>query len=659
MRTFDDYARIPILTRGDVLENLDELWSRAFRRDDLLLLGTGGSTGVPMHYYKDVAYLDRSQVVLARSQQWAGKGRWELLAHFGSKREPSGLRGEVKRLLRALTERRLYFDTFAAAPGDLAQWVSVLRRYRPRFAYGYPSMLEYFSRWAIEAGVELPPFAGVLVSAETLHPHQAELLSTVFRAPIFNFYGSREVQNIGATCVAQRMHQVADWVYAEFVHDAGLPAPRVVVTPFECWGMPLIRYANGDLASAVTGSCACGLPFPLMGLDVTRVVDVFVMPDGTRVYGQFFTHLLYGVGGVRQFQFHQTAVDRIRLRVVRDRDFDAESERKLGEVVRDIHKKAGPEVRVDIEYVEDIPRTAAGKHIFTRSDVWARQSDVSGSPRPELQDSGEPPSARSAASYLTRRRANEALWSDRAQRHGRQLEATASTAWIRRGTIRRLRRIVRQGDRVLEVGCGNGNLVAEIGRVGRAFGADITFAMLEVARQRGDAIAGLARADAASLPFRDASFDVVYTSRCHINVLDRAMQQHALRELLRVANPGGTVVLIENFEAPVQRLNAAKRRWNSGPPEIDAHNLRLDLELTLRTCAELGWKPVQVLGYPLSSGVAHLLIGKLTKRHGGRVAERCLGPLFSVITRIDDVAAPWLPLFGKDTTVVLRRTGRS
>jgi phenylacetate-CoA ligase len=376
IRTFDDYARIPVLTREDVLANLPDLWSRRYRQRDLLLMGTGGSTGVPMSYYKDVDDLDRSQVVLARSHTWMGKGRWDLLAFFGSKHEPPGLRGELQRLVRAVTERRLFFDTFAASPDDMREWVRTLWRYRPHYAYGYPSALQHFAAWVQTGGLDLPPFRGVIVSAEILYPHQRAMLEGTFRAPVFDFYGSREVPNIAVTCVRQRMHQVADWVFTEFVRDADLPAPRIVVTPLECCSMPLIRYANGDLGSPVEGDCPCGLPHPLMDVNVARVVDVFVTPEGTRIYGQFFTHLLYGVAGIKQFQFHQVATDRIRLLLVKDSAFDAATAQKLDDVKARIHQQASPLIHVELEYVNDIPRTAMGKHLFTRSDVWTLRSDA-------------------------------------------------------------------------------------------------------------------------------------------------------------------------------------------------------------------------------------------------------------------------------------------
>ena len=51
------------------------------------------------------------------------------------------------------------------------------------------------------------------------------------------------------------------------------------------------------------------------------------------------------------------------------------------------------------------------------------------------------------------------------------------------------------------------------------------------AKQEHDRIKGLVRADACRLPFADGRFNVVYTSRCLINVLD---SDHAI-----FGNPGG------------------------------------------------------------------------------------------------------------------------
>jgi len=261
------------------------------------------------------------------------------------------------------------------------------------------------------------------------------------------------------------------------------------------------------------------------------------------------------------------------------------------------------------------------------------------------------------ADYVGRRDANRELWATRAARYGSTLAATASTAWVRAGTLRRLHRLIRRGDRVLEVGCGNGNLLGALAEGCRAVGADLTMEMLRLARTHQPHVHDLARADAASLPFHGGSFDVAYTSRSLINVQDRAMQGAAIREILRVVKPSGIVMLSENFKEPVGRLNRAKARFRAGPPEIDAYNLLLSLDDTLRLCGQVGWFAMRIDGYPIASFVAHVVIGRLTRRRGGRVAQRVLAPLYGLLARCDDLTNRWLPPFGKDTTIILKRMG--
>lgn len=94
------------------------------------------------------------------------------------------------------------------------------------------------------------------------------------------------------------------------------------------------------------------------------------------------------------------------------------------------------------------------------------------------------------------------------------------------------------GREVLEVGCGTGLLLETIaGFASRAVGVDLSPGMLERARARNLEVE---EASATSLPFDDASFDVV----CSFKVLAHVREiQQAMTEMLRVTRPGGTLVL--------------------------------------------------------------------------------------------------------------------
>jgi SAM-dependent methyltransferase len=258
--------------------------------------------------------------------------------------------------------------------------------------------------------------------------------------------------------------------------------------------------------------------------------------------------------------------------------------------------------------------------------------------------------------YLQKRIANNAFWTKQATQHGGTLEATASTDWVRAASLRRLKSVLSENDHLLEIGCGNANsLLGPLSHSCRAFGVDITLEMLVAAKQGQNKIIGLARSDACHLPFPDRTFDVVYTSRCLINVLDPEMQLLAITELFRVTKQDGTVILIENWEEPVAAMNRAINEWGAGDPINDEHNLLLGLERTLMLGEDMGWHPVRVQGNTMASFVANILIRKIGWRRVATMINRLIYPLYRVLTWTEDRFGSPLPLFGKDTMVIFKR----
>ena len=119
-------------------------------------------------------------------------------------------------------------------------------------------------------------------------------------------------------------------------------------------------------------------------------------------------------------------------------------------------------------------------------------------------------------------------------------------------TRRRLRQVLAPvpGERLLEVGVGGGryalSVVSWLGERGRLAVLDLQEEMLALtmrrALNRGIANVAPARGDAAALPYPDDAFDAVYLVSTLGQVPDMTA---ALRELSRVAHPGGRVVVGE------------------------------------------------------------------------------------------------------------------
>lgn len=104
---------------------------------------------------------------------------------------------------------------------------------------------------------------------------------------------------------------------------------------------------------------------------------------------------------------------------------------------------------------------------------------------------------------------------------------------------------VREGDRILDVGCGTGQLLSVLRRSTNStdlFGVDASQKMLAIARSRLGKTIPLARASAETLPYADRSFDwVVSTSVFHYLREPEA----ALREFHRVLRPAGQLVITD------------------------------------------------------------------------------------------------------------------
>jgi demethylmenaquinone methyltransferase / 2-methoxy-6-polyprenyl-1,4-benzoquinol methylase len=112
------------------------------------------------------------------------------------------------------------------------------------------------------------------------------------------------------------------------------------------------------------------------------------------------------------------------------------------------------------------------------------------------------------------------------------------------------RAVLRPGDAALDACCGTGALAAELARRvgpdGSVIGCDFSEPMLDLARQKADAL-GAANlryewADALSLPYDDRRFDAVTVG---FGVRNFADLDRGLAELARVLKPGGRLVILE------------------------------------------------------------------------------------------------------------------
>lgn len=355
-----DISALPVLEKPEVVAHMAAMLVRDADPARVRVGHTGGSTGRPMAFYYDQAKHELMHAGMMRGFMMSGWRPGQRVLHlWGAARDvgPGGVFGRRGGGPLA-TERALGAIEYSEA--RLASWLRVIRDWRPVLLYGYASALGELARFVVDQG--LPPprgLLGVYSTAEVLHQGQRALIEQAFGCKVFNQYGCREVPNIAWECRAGQLHVFTDMVYLESV--PGPEGDRLLVTSLTNRLMPFIRYAVGDTGRLLEGDCPCGLPFPLMQMDLCRHNDLVETPDGRRIHPAYFNRLLYGLTQVQQYQWVQTAPDRLQLDLVSALRLSAET---LHAIERDLRRELDPGMTLEVRYLDGIPRTASGKHRF-------------------------------------------------------------------------------------------------------------------------------------------------------------------------------------------------------------------------------------------------------------------------------------------------------
>ena len=367
----DDLKRVPNLTKDIVREYLGELMADTKDRSRIFENATGGSTGIPLKFYQDQEY----QTIAAAMDTYV-KGWWKIRPYdriasvWGADREFHEL--SFKERLYQWRYRSRSINAFRMNDENLLEFCKMLQRWRPTYLTGYSSALEALARCARSHDIRDLNFKAIRSAAEMLWPHQRNLIEETFNSPVYNFYGSCEVNNLAAECPEERrLHLISTWRYLEIMDEEGNRVPDgetgyIVVTDLSNYAMPFIRYRNEDIGKMAKEPCKCGRPSPVLEELLGRSTDLIRTPKGEIIHGEYFTHLFYGRNDIRQFQVHQTSLDRVIVRYI---PAHGPLKEYMEEVAKKIRERLGEGVHVEIEVCENIPIPPSGKHRFTISDI--------------------------------------------------------------------------------------------------------------------------------------------------------------------------------------------------------------------------------------------------------------------------------------------------
>lgn len=355
IRTLEDIKKIPPLEKKTVIDNPKRL--KSTRRYKLIECCSGGSSGNRVVVFNDKRYNEISRAVWMRDLESVGikvgqKHAWL----WGSDIENQPLSQNLLYQLLWKINRRIAFNTFHYKESDLKKWLlGEFNRFKPDYIFGYSDSLYQIAKFIQKNKLKIHQVNKIISTAEKLE--HREFIESVFKCKVIDHYGSREVLSIAIEDNNRIMHSSDDFLIVE-TRDNN----EIMLTPLESYGMPLLRYVNGDIGNLQNNGTITSdnHPFNQFNLTVGRITELFRNQKNERVWahsiGYYASMKKLDVG---EFQVIQRSLDLIELNIIKSEDTKKEDIERLKNII--MHLLGSP--RIKVNYLDKYPLEKSGKKI--------------------------------------------------------------------------------------------------------------------------------------------------------------------------------------------------------------------------------------------------------------------------------------------------------
>jgi phenylacetate-CoA ligase len=268
-------------------------------------------------------------------------------------------------------QNQLWMSAFHMSGDNLPLYIEKLDNFKPKFLEGYPSTMFILASYLQKIDKKFP-LKAVITSAETLFPHQREVIESSFDCKIFDFYGMAERVLFATECRFHHgKHLNLEYGITEIIDYQGNTAEigkpgKIIGTSLHNFGMPLIRYQTNDVTNFIPGKCDCGLVHPLIESITTKHEDIVITPEGKWISPSVLTHPFKPQKNIIESQIIQERSDLIRIKIVKNSSFSDSDKENL---LLSLTERLGNSMNIDLEFVDNIPREKSGKFRWVISKI--------------------------------------------------------------------------------------------------------------------------------------------------------------------------------------------------------------------------------------------------------------------------------------------------
>ena len=361
IKSVNDITKLPVIDKKMLNENqLEDLISSKFEKDNLIRITTSGSSGTPLEFFIDNSFDNYRKAQCLRPYISNGQKLRDKTISFSYYAAPEK---------KWFQNFGLLTDYRVNSGSELSSQIKAIQQIKPAVIRGYGSVLNLLASKILDEEMHIPKPRLIFTDSEVLMPEARENIEKVFNAPIIDIYGTWETDNIAYECKYHKGYHIAlDSVIMEFLNDSKSVNPEeegeVVVTILNNFSMPFIRYNLNDIASYSKEKCPCGRTFPLINQIKGRANDYMIAEDGRKIsfFNPYFKEL---APRVYEYQIIQKDLNSFTVLIVPGKSYRYEGEKIFIPVI----KRFFPYSNVDLKIVEKIEREKSGKFMAFKSKV--------------------------------------------------------------------------------------------------------------------------------------------------------------------------------------------------------------------------------------------------------------------------------------------------
>ena len=370
IKDFDDFKKIPFLTKEIIRKNKDKLKSKDYPDYRFQYMATSGSTGKPLGLYVDkIGYSVDSFAFQKLKLEWAGCRIYDKSVDIrGVVTIPSADKGKFWKY--SMLRRAMFLSSFHLSEENLPKYIEKIRKFKPKYLLAYPSAITEIARYMEKNHIKpISSLKVIFCTAETLYDWQRKLLKEVFQCRIFETYGHSENSALASYCEkSDYFHFFPEYGFVELIGKNDELVTKecekgeIVVTGFRNDLFPFIRYKTGDMGIYTEKKCSCGRNCLLLKKIEGKWQQEYIYAKDDRPIPFTTLDIHFKVfDNVKQFQFYQKEKGILILRILKKNEYSNNDTKIIEKEFAEIFQN---DVELKIEFVDEIQKTNTGKHSY-------------------------------------------------------------------------------------------------------------------------------------------------------------------------------------------------------------------------------------------------------------------------------------------------------